>query len=558
MKRWFWLFCCAVVALVMVTGGLLVPAHLRAVEAKVIQMAGEKSRTVIGEGEALLERKQLGPAQQLLLAARAEHIAGAEELGLAVGNFAMKHPRLLTWGGMDATLERLFQNDPVLEKMGSMPFVEFLVRLENRGIILDYLEGLPDRVVQNILQCRTLTNTVLFPPASSTSGQAMETALALAGLVGRPQYCSTRLREALASLAQEASRGGNSQRFEQALLDLTSLGQRFNWCQLTVFIGQIEDTETLRHLARLARKADAQLPVLFSAVPLSGKPAAVDGYLMEFSQSGLKDLGRSLRYGVGGLKEMLQRHQRLHEEGWREWLVQYDPFGAFYYAMLGYCWLMPGFALMAKWSMFLVGGFFLAASFHFAKPALPALEQPLQVPGFAVAREFLFALGFLLVILLFSEPFLAQESQKVEFPFRLRLPMAGGAVPAGIAQSHPSIMNQLNQLSLLTLLLFFVLQGLIYTACLVKLAEIRRLAIPPRMKLRLLENEDHLFDAGLYLGFVGTIISLILVSLGVITPSLMAAYSSTSFGIIFVSILKIFHVRPLRRKLILESEANPS
>ena len=119
-----------------------------------------------------------------LLAARAEHIAGAEELGLAVGNFAMKHPRLLTWGGMDATLERLFQNDPVLEKMGSMPFVEFLVRLENRGIILDYLEGLPDRVVQNILQCRTLTNTVLFPPASSTSGQAMETALALAGLVG--------------------------------------------------------------------------------------------------------------------------------------------------------------------------------------------------------------------------------------------------------------------------------------------------------------------------------------------------------------------------------------
>ena len=33
------------------------------------------------------------------------------------------------------------------------------------------------------------------------------------------------------------------------------------------------------------------------------------------------------------------------------------------------------------------------------------------------------------------------------------------------------------------------------------------------MKLKLLENEDHLFDAGLYLGFVGTIISLILVSL---------------------------------------------
>jgi hypothetical protein len=45
------------------------------------------------------------------------------------------------------------------------------------------------------------------------------------------------------------------------------------------------------------------------------------------------------------------------------------------------------------------------------------------------------------------------------------------------------------------------------------------------------------------------------VSLGVIKPSLMAAYSSTSFGIIFVSIFKIFHLRPLRRRLLLETEA---
>jgi hypothetical protein len=38
----------------------------------------------------------------------------------------------------------------------------------------------------------------------------------------------------------------------------------------------------------------------------------------------------------------------------------------------------------------------------------------------------------------------------------------------------------------------------------------------------------------------------------------MAAYSSTSFGIIFVVIFKIFHLRPARRKLLLEAEAqNP-
>src|SRR5207245_1639957 len=103
-----------------------------------------------------------------------------------------------------------------------------------------------------------------------------------------------------------------------------------------------------------------------------------------------------------------------------------------------------------------------------------------------------------------------------------------------------------------------LLQALLYTASLAKLAEIRRQRVLARMKLRLLENEDHLFDAGLYLGFVGTIISLILVSLGIIKPSLMAAYSSTSFGIIFVSVFKIFNLRPVRRRLLLEAEAAAS
>jgi hypothetical protein len=207
--------------------------------------------------------------------------------------------------------------------------------------------------------------------------------------------------------------------------------------------------------------------------------------------------------------------------------------------------------MVLKWALYLAGGFLLAASLHFARGPVSGLEQPLQVRGFHVFREVLFALGFLLVVLLLSEPFLAQESQKVELPFRLRLPTVGGVVPAGIVSVHSSIMNQL---SLLALLLFFVLQGLLYLASLFKLAEIRRQRVLPRMKLKLLENEDHLFDAGLYLGFVGTIISLILVSMGVIKPSLMAAYSSTSFGIIFVSIFKILHLRPARRRLLLEAE----
>jgi hypothetical protein len=201
--------------------------------------------------------------------------------------------------------------------------------------------------------------------------------------------------------------------------------------------------------------------------------------------------------------------------------------------------------------LYLAGGFLLAMALHWVRPVGSVLERPLQVRGFHVAREFLFALGFLLVVLLLSEPFLSQGGQKVEMPFRLRLPTVGGTALAWKSSVNSTFMNQT---SLLTLLLFFVLQALLYVACLVKLAEIRRQRVESRVKLKLLENEEHLFDAGLYLGFAGTIVSLILVSLNISEFSIMAAYSSTSFGIIFVSIFKIFHLRPAKRLLLMESE----
>ena len=550
MNRWVWFWVCAVVGLMMVACGWLMPAHLRAVDVSVIQKAGRKGPGLIEQGLALVSAQKLGSAQLLSQAAQAEAVPGREKLAAAITNLAIQHPNLLVLGIADPRLENLgMAGEP---KAGPVPFTEFVVRLENRGKLLDFLRASRRPALQELLRFRTLTNTVIFSPAESASGQPLDAALSVCALLLEGGHLRGGLREAILALASEANRGGNPQRLEQVLLDLMSLGQRFNWGQLVEFAGQIEDAESLRLLAIAIRKADGQVPLLFSAVELSGKPAQVAHYLMNFSESGLKDLGSSLRFGSGGVNELLQRNQPLYSSSLRQRMAAQTPFGAFFDLAVDYCWLMPRFALIMKWLLYLAGGFLIATAMHFARRPLTGLERPLQVRGFHVARESLFALGFLVVVLLLSEPFLSQESQKVEFPFRLRLPMSGGVVPAGITGAHSSIMNQL---SLLTLLLFFVLQALIYTSCIFKLAEIRRQKMPPRMKLKLLENEDHLFDAGLYLGFAGTIISLILVSMGVIKPSLMAAYSSTSFGIIFVSVFKIFHLRPARRKLLLEADA---
>ena len=71
------------------------------------------------------------------------------------------------------------------------------------------------------------------------------------------------------------------------------------------------------------------------------------------------------------------------------------------------------------------------------------------------------------------------------------------------------------------------------------------------LKLQLLDNEENLFDLGLYVGLGGTVLSLVLLLiLDVKQDALIGAYSSTLFGIIFVAVLKIFHVRPYRNQLL--------
>lgn len=545
--KWLWFSMLAAAGVVLLAGGLLVPAYLRAVDASVIQRAGWKGPTLLERGRTLAEKRQLGAALMVAEAARLAGISGWDRLGETITNLERPSPGAVAWGG-DTQLENLFANAP----NSPVPFTAFIIRPENRERALAHLQDLPLSDVQSVLRCRELKNTVLFPPSASAAGQALDAAVAECGLLLEGGNLTAGLSDSIAALATAANRGRGSAPLEQVLMDLMSLGERLDWNQLTAFVAQIPDAGTLHQLAEQARSAGEQLPVLFAAVQLSGQPAAVAHYLVKFKQTGLADLAASLDSGAGGVNELLRSDRRIYRSDLVRRVMTVKPLGDLRRFAADYSFQQPWLALAAKWLAYLLGGFFLAAAAHAARPAVSPLERPLRVRGFHVFREFLFSLGFLFVVLLLSEPFLAQENQKGNFPFQLHLPTVGGAATGGIASLTPIVMNPI---ILLTLLLFFVLQSLIYLACLLKLAEIRRQAVPPRMKLKLLENEDHLFDAGLYLGFVGTIVSLIIASLGLVKFSLMAAYSSTSFGIIFVCIFKIFHLRPARRKLLLEADA---
>jgi hypothetical protein len=531
-----WVPVCIAFAGLMLLCGWLVPMHLRAVDVSVLQQAGKGRPSLMDRCMALQRENKADAARLILQATEGEKIWWIGDLASAMA----KNP----------PDEHLFPGGPLAGP--STPVTTVVIRLENRESVLAYLEATGSPAVRELLRARELTNTVLFSPSSSSAGQAFDAAISVCGLLLGGNHLAPGLRDAVVERAAFARTRADAQPLEEILMDIMSLGQRLNWGQLTAFVSGIEDPPTLALLAGQARNAGAQLPALFAAVVLSQKPDQVAAYVHDFSQSGLKDLAASLRFGEGGVDELLLRHQRIYSSPLRQKWAASGPVALFFRAGSDYALRAPWFALMVKWFFYMSGGFLLAAAVHFAWPSAPEIEEPLRVPGIHLARELLFALGFLLVVLLLSEPFLAQESQKAEFAFRLRLPSVG-AVAANMA---PSVKGTLmNPKSLFTLLLFFVLQALIYCACLVKLAEIRRQKVPARVQLKLLENEDHLFDAGLYLGFAGTIVSFILVALKFIEGSLMAAYSSTAFGVIFVSIFKIFKLRPARRLMLLQAEA---
>jgi hypothetical protein len=108
--------------------------------------------------------------------------------------------------------------------------------------------------------------------------------------------------------------------------------------------------------------------------------------------------------------------------------------------------------------------------------------------------------------------------------------------------------------TLISIAFFATLQVTMYIICLLKIGEVNRREVAPLVKLKLMENEENLFDGGLYVGIGGTATALVLQVLGVIEPNLLAAYSSNLFGITCVALVKIRHVRPYKCKLILAAQ----
>src|SRR5262249_41530281 len=115
MRRWSAFAICVVLGLLMLGLGLLVPMHLRAVDACILKRAGRKTPTLVEQGLTLVSQEKAGPAMLLARAAKSQSLAGEESLARAVTNLISRSKGLKVWGSHEPRLDTLFgiENRPI-------------------------------------------------------------------------------------------------------------------------------------------------------------------------------------------------------------------------------------------------------------------------------------------------------------------------------------------------------------------------------------------------------------------------------------------------------------
>ena len=517
----------------------LLPVNVKSLNPALLREAGRDTPSVSGFGRELLDLDKPGPAELVLATARQVGDPGAAMLGVVFADFARKHREMMPRGGWDIALEPLLGSNTAASSADSQPVLSFMVTQQARENLRRYLgvSRLPG--VRTLLKTAELGSTQRFVPANRAGGQPLDAVILLTAYLWQTEHLSAGLQREVRARAEIAVQTGQMGELEDFYLDILTLGRRLNWVQLSELLRTTGSLGTVGQFAHLARVAPEHLPVIYTAALMTKSADRVAHYLIAFGQPGAQHLQLALASGQGAVEQLVQRQAPVTRGTGPEFEL-----GA------GFTLRHPEIALVAKYAAFLAGIFLLLRSLDTRlvfsagsalRGALPRMNSGL----IAALLTFIF--------FVFSEPFLLKAATLSDYQIKLTIPVIGTlAAPAATPATPPSTMDIS---TILSITLFAAIQVGMYFICLLKIAEIARQALPAATKLRLMENEENLFDGGLYIGIAGTATALVLQVLGLIDANLLAAYSSNLFGIVCVALVKIRHVRPYKRQLIIEIQS---
>ncbi len=515
-----------------------IPANLKAISPALLREAGAGTPSLAQFGRQLVESEKIGPATLTLDAARAVADPGVAGLERALGDLAAHTPEMVAWGGWDPFLDPLFNLRENRGRTASTPVLTFFITEKARTTLRNYLNQSRSLGVQALLRTRDLTATGRFVPAGQPGGQPLEAVILLTALLYQGEHLAPPLQRDLRTLAEAAVAQKDLGELEPFFIDLLSLGKRLDWAQLGELLRRTENTKTVGEYAHLARVAPDQLPLIYAAALFAGSADRVATYLITYGKTGLADLRLALTSGQGAVNQLLV---------WQV-PVNHGP-GSGLGTAASLVILHPRLMIVLKYLGYLLGAYLV----------FRGLDRWIVAPGTATMlglprmKSGVLAVLFSALLIIVTEPFLLKAAPLSEYRYRLVLPaLVATSTPPAQSLTKPS--PTMDASTLISIGFFASLQVTMYFICLLKIREVARSAHPSLVKLRLMENEENLFDGGLYVGIGGTATALVLQVLGVIEPNLLAAYSSNLFGITCVALVKIRHVRPYKRQLILDSQ----
>ena len=539
---------------------LLIPAHLRSIDLAVIELCHEEGPTVDGILTESIRSSHIGSALRVLEAVDLEP-AKAQAYRAQIQTLITQRPSLLASGGSDLILEdflELVQFTPN-EDIETLPLLPQLLPRSERASLSGMLADSSNANVAALLGARDLPGLTRLHPASHAAGAPYDAGLLTLALLIEGGHFSPSLAQQIGERANQASQGTPAAvlALEDFAIATLSLGRQLDHRSLADLASIAGSLTDWGQMAALFRAQPDRIDTLYTALRFEGAPAPVFDYLATYSETGNDDLDTALKNGASATQELLEKALPIYRpNGLAKSLATtfetYRP-----KSLVGLSLSNRDGALALKALLFVLSGLAFALAMAEAwRAKLAEVKAVERSTPSVIARNFFVSLVVALTLWALFEPEILKtqitESNSDSTP-RIKFMVADTLQSL---KEPIKAMQEINQVTLLVLALFFIVQLVIYSFCLIKLKEITEQNLSAELKLKLLENEENLFDFGLYVGLGGTVLSLILVAVGIVEASLMAAYASTLFGILFVAVLKVLNLRPYRRHLIIEANSS--
>jgi len=523
--------------------GWMIPSRFNSIPRSILAEAGARSDSFLNLAQNALEEENYGVAEMELELAKLDETAGWEILDEILDQAKEESPVLHRWGVWDPFLDAALKDIPLAE-YSSQPGI-LGVGLSNacRHALVGLLENSRDPTVQSLLKTGDLNTYKRLFPVSSVSGKPLESTLVSIGLLIQGDRLTPSLKRAVRSRVASALASGDVSPLEDFYLDVLSLGRTLNWGQFKALFERTEDLDTISQLRYAFHRRADKVPLVFVASIVAESPKQVMDYLRLYGDDGIEALEAAVPLGVGAV-QMLVR-EKLPLERARS-TVAVSSFKSY---LIGFSLQNPGLSLALKYLLFFLGALFAFWGFG----GLTRTYRESNPPLLSAVQRLFVSLASVIILVVLSEPHLARGDESQGYSFKFVLPvLAEVDGETIIVETEPTV--SMEPTTLLSVSFFFILQILVFLICLLKVRQIDKEEIDTLVKLKLMENEENLFDSGLYVGIAGTCISLVLQVLGLIEANLIAAYSSNLFGILGVAIVKIRLVRPYKNKLIMDSQ----